>query len=90
MQRPPRHHQHLAVVRHLEHHVVVEDVQRVVQRVHGQRRRPVQLDLKIEGNFTSAPQGVQTRTFLVSTCETVDRAGQKGSEEPETIPSNYE
>ncbi len=46
VQRASGHHQHFTVVRHLEHHVVVQNVQRVVQRIHSQRRRPVQLDLQ--------------------------------------------
>ena len=41
----PRHHLDPAVLGHLENHVIVDEVQRVVQRVDGDVRGPVELDL---------------------------------------------
>ena len=52
MQRPSRHNLDPVVLRQLEHHVIVDEVQRSVQRVDRHVRRPIQLDLGAGGNFT--------------------------------------
>ena len=49
MQRPSGHNLDPVVLRQLEHHVIVDEVQRSVQRVDRHVRRPIQLDLGAGG-----------------------------------------
>ena len=49
MQRAAGHNLDPVVLRQLEHHVIVDEVQRSIQRVDRHVRRPIQLDLGAGG-----------------------------------------
>lgn len=65
MEWPARHDFQLVVRGHLEHDIVINEVQRVVQRVDGQVRRPAEADV-LEPRGSLAIHGLPGLAFLAS------------------------
>ena len=76
VKRSARHHLDPAVLGHLENHVIVDEVQRVVQRVDGDVRGPVELDL-VQGQRPSAGHGLPGGSVMLVTSQ--------GGDHPELI-----
>ena len=76
VKRATRHHLDPAILGHLEHHVVVDEVERVVQRVDGDVCGPVELDL-VQGQGPGAGLGLPRGSMMLVT--------RQGGDHPELV-----